>query len=344
MSGSGNKVKRRNTLLLGASGVALSVLFLYCSHILVHDSARLQQGFALLHVYPGTIQSHMVSSLERDFIFAPAPFPNTNISTENPVILFHQRKAGGTSLRQAIANGARNLKMPYFIPCSPPVSCDTYSFTNTSAAIYAGHFSISEVKHLLRHVPLESALHTRQRHNVTCLTNFREPLSRVESCFYYRFIRKGIKYSCMNDIPVHTLRKMLVYGVDEYGDGCLDEPFRILSGITDKRLLRRANDMQSPEFLVSYQNSLHWLSRCHILMLGDKRTFELSGNAIPELKHALDSLGFANSNNATKCQLDKEHASLLHELTEAERRLYAAVQRRVDYLVAMSQGGQSPKT
>jgi len=278
------------------------------------------------------------SSDERGFVFAPVPFSNSNISLRSPVILFHQRKAGGSSLRRAMLHSARALNQSYFIPCYPPVPCDTYSFKNNRAAIYAGHFSISEVKHLLRHVPMESEFNHRQKHNFTCLTNFREPMSRVESCFYFRFRTRGIMYDCMNDIPVEILRRILVDGVDDYGDGCLDEPFRILSGISDKRLLRKSNDVLTPEFQISYQNTLHWLSRCHILVLEDQRTLQLSGSLIPELKDALDSLGHENSNKASKCQLDREHTNVLYKLTEAERRLYNAVQSRVNYLVEISGG------
>jgi hypothetical protein len=278
------------------------------------------------------------SSDERGFVFAPVPFSNSNISLRSPVILFHQRKAGGSSLRRAMLHSARALNQSYFIPCYPPVPCDTYSFKNNRAAIYAGHFSISEVKHLLRHVPMESEFNHRQKHNFTCLTNFREPMSRVESCFYFRFRTRGIMYDCMNDIPVEILRRILVDGVDDYGDGCLDEPFRILSGISDKRLLRKSNDVLTPEFQISYQNTLHWLARCHILVLEDQRTLQLSGSLIPELKDALDSLGHENSNKASKCQLDREHTNVLYKLTEAERRLYNAVQSRVNYLVEISGG------
>lgn len=163
------------------------------------------------------------SSYEKGLIDAPAPKPNSNISLKNPVILFHQRKVGGSSLRRAMFNSARALNHSYFIPCYSPVPCDTYSFKNTRAAIYAGHFSISEVKHLLRHVPMESEFTHRQKHNFTCLTNFRDPISRVESCFYFRFMTRGIKYSCMNDIPIETLQKIRIDGVDTYGEGCLDD-------------------------------------------------------------------------------------------------------------------------
>jgi hypothetical protein len=137
----------------------------------------------------------------------------------------------------------------------------------------------------------------------------------------------------MNDIPIETLREILMYGVDHYGDGCLDEPFRILSGISDKKLLQKANNMQSLEFQLSFRNSLEWLSQCHILILDDKRTLKLSGKLIPDLKDALDLLGHENSNKGTKCQLDQEHIALLHKLTEAEHRLYKTVQNRINYLV-----------
>jgi hypothetical protein len=263
------------------------------------------------------------------------PWLNSDISERNPVIFFHQRKAGGSSIRSLLANAAKRMNLTHFIPCVSPVPCDTYTFGGKRCAIYAGHFSISEVRHILRHVSMDNEFSGKQRHNFTCITNFRDPISRVESCFYYRFVTRGIRYKCINDVPVDTLRQLLMYGVDHYGDGCLDEPFRILSGVSGKRLLRKANDIHSSEFTVAFHNTMHWLQRCNILVMGDRRTFDLAGKLLPQLRDAFNHVGHENANSAAKCHLDEAHLSVITSLTEAERKVFHAVQQRVEYMLAL---------
>lgn len=115
-------------------------------------------------------------------------YQNLNITENNPVILFHQRKTGGSSLRRVLFKAAQELNVSYFIPCYGSVPCDTYSFKGNRSAIYAGHFPIQEVRHLLRHVPMHDDFSSIQKHNFTCLSSFRDPVARVESCFYFRFM------------------------------------------------------------------------------------------------------------------------------------------------------------
>ena len=71
---------------------------------------------------------------EADVTFASPPWVNYNITEHNPVILFHQRKAGGSSLRTTLATAARALNLTFFIICHASVPCDTYSFHNITSA------------------------------------------------------------------------------------------------------------------------------------------------------------------------------------------------------------------
>lgn len=266
------------------------------------------------------------------FIKSPLPFQNLNISVNNPVVLFHQRKAGGSSLRSVLFKASQQLNLSHFIPCYGSVPCDTYTFKGSRNAIYAGHFPIQEVKHLLRHVPMHSDFSSIQKHNFTCLSNFRDPVARVESCFYFRFLSRGIKFKCISEVPLSTLKEILLFGVDHYGDGCLDEPFRILSGLADKTLIRKSNDIRSVEFQIAYQNSLHWIARCIPLILDDDRTNALVNYFIPQLRSFFSGIGHENKNHNTKCPLNDTHLSLLHSLTEGERLLFKQVKSRFEYL------------
>jgi hypothetical protein len=125
---------------------------------------------------------------------------------------------------------------------------------------------------------------------------------------------------------------MLLFGVDHYGDGCLDEPFRILSGLADKKLLRDSNDCRSVEFKIAYQNSLNWIARCVPLILDDDRTIALANYFIPQLRPFMSGIGHKNKNRITKCPLNDTHLSLLHSLTEGERLLFKQVKSRFEYL------------
>lgn len=188
---------------------------------------------------------------------------------------------------------------------------------------------------MLRHVSMHREFADKQKHNFTCITNFREPVSRVESCFYYRFTTRGIQYNCINDVPLEKLRQILLHGVDHFGDGCLDEPFRILSGLSDNKLLKRANNVHSLEFMIAYKNTMDWLRRCNILIMDDVRTFDLAGRFIPQLDRALHNVSRENANSVRKCVLDQDHLALLISLTEAERLVYNAARRRIAYLLTI---------
>ena len=266
------------------------------------------------------------------FLKSPLPYRNLNISVSNPVILFHQRKAGGSSLRNVLFKASKHLNLSHFIPCHGSVPCDTYTFKGSRNAIYAGHFPIQEAKHLLRHVPMDDDFSFIQKHNFTCLSNFRDPVDRVESCFYFRFLSRGIKFRCISEVPVSTLKEMLLFGVDHYGDGCLDEPFRILSGLADKTLLRNSNDIRSVEFQIAYKNSLQWIARCIPLLLDDNRSIVVANYFVPQLRPFISGIRHENKNHNTKCPLNDTHLSLLHSLTEGERLLFKQAKSRLEYL------------
>ena len=67
--------------------------------------------------------------------------PVDSISEDKPFIFYHQRKAGGTSIRGTLAETAHKENFTTYIPCYPPVACDTFSFPyNKKYALYACHF------------------------------------------------------------------------------------------------------------------------------------------------------------------------------------------------------------
>lgn len=123
---------------------------------------------------------------------SPLPPRNTNISLEAPLVYIHQRKAAGSSVRQAVVEGARRAGLPLFAACRGGVRCETFSLAGAPpSAVYAGHFPWAELRHLERHAPGWDAARAAgwrrsPRLGASCLTNFRDPLARLESCFYYK--------------------------------------------------------------------------------------------------------------------------------------------------------------
>ena len=77
------------------------------------------------------------------------------ISVQHPLIFFHVRKAGGSSLRLTLADAAQKARLPIYIACTSThgnLPCDTYHFNIADKpwekAVFAGHFQYGE-QHML---------------------------------------------------------------------------------------------------------------------------------------------------------------------------------------------------
>lgn len=155
--------------------------------------------------------------------------PISLISNQAPFIFFHQRKAGGTSVRTALNVTASKMNVSGHISCYD-VSCNDYHIpTNKVSTIYAGHFQWNE--------------HTSINHaskgsisKFSCMTNLREPVSRIISCLYFRFgyLFKG---TCLSKLSNSTFLSFLDRKLDRNGNSCLNEPFRVMSGADDEKFI-----------------------------------------------------------------------------------------------------------
>ena len=134
-----------------------------------------------------------VPSLVEAFLASPLPPRNLNLSEDAPLFFFHQRKTAGSSMRKAIVEAAKAANLSYFVSCHNGVPCDLYHVGTNFSAIYAGHFVWGEQRELSRRSVFDPATGTwhNPRHNASCLTMFRDPVSRLESCYYYRFVQVG---------------------------------------------------------------------------------------------------------------------------------------------------------
>jgi len=92
------------------------------------------------------------------------------ISTKEPFIFFHQRTAGGSSIRKSLLDASLSSNLSHFIICySPAKLCDQYHFPKQPPyAVYAGHFQWNYLMDLnrLHHSTLK----------FSCMTNFRDPV------------------------------------------------------------------------------------------------------------------------------------------------------------------------
>ena len=283
------------------------------------------------------------------------------ISYERPYIFFHARKAGGSTLRADLYRASKLLNLTSYIICENAsngrrIPCDSYNIPgNSRASIFAGHIQWGEQKSLeyqrklaqknLDRTSGNTSHHARMQ--FSCMTNIREPVSRIISCINYRFLRPqfGGRYTnarCLRDVPLPDLYRLLFEEVDSYSNSCLNEPFRILSGLRDEdqinglglkadRAGNRALSVLTHLSLDVYENTLNRYLFClpYVLELPEISS-DLFAHKFPSLYAAgayhmelaanVDKTECGNRTNPTPQQLE-----LLERSATFERVLYDAV-------------------
>ena len=169
-----------------------------------------------------------------------------NPSEKNPFMFFHQRKAGGTTIRRALTMATNELNITLtFIPCKTlGVECQTY-YTPSSTdfkgrIVYGGHLFYNpfiktlSLHHSSANDDVGGNLMSPPEPKFTCLTIFREPISRMQSCWNYRFVQKNPEserdhVQKMAETSVKDLATRLPTARSIYGYGCMNEPMRIFS-------------------------------------------------------------------------------------------------------------------
>lgn len=213
----------------------------YWRHLVAHPSTTYSPNQMNLHNDSTVLKAFTEEELQSfnkivtSFLNAPTSRMWSHveeISEQQPFIFYHQRKAGGTSIRETLAETAEKEDLKSFIPCFPPVACDTYHIPyDKQYAIYAGHFQWGSLDEAAR-------FNVSVRGSLSCATNYRQPASRVESCIYFRFkkLLKAYHTNCIGTLTNEEFTNLL-FQSDRFGQSCLNEPFRILSGFRDERML-----------------------------------------------------------------------------------------------------------
>ena len=176
---------------------------------------------------------------------AQAPSPS------RPFVFFHQRKAGGTTMRSLIATTAQKLGLHFFLPCFARVSCETYeppqgkSDMVKQVSVLGGHLywpalekSLEINKVIDSHWKIQqpgkegASPSSYARAPFDCFTSFREPVSRVVSCWNFRFVQPSMganQLPLVSGMNTTEIDRNLNYGASAQFEGCNNEPLRLLS-------------------------------------------------------------------------------------------------------------------
>ena len=144
-------------------------------------------------------------------------------SPERPFVFFHIRKGGGSSIRTILFRSSKMHGLDHWIPCMNgtrcvPFSLPLYNEKQLRKAVYAGHLNWSHMAQLMREttrnvrdrdqpttnrtfeinddhetertdVYLSLRDDDRQHSFGSCLANIRPTVSRVVSCWNFRFVQ-----------------------------------------------------------------------------------------------------------------------------------------------------------
>ena len=195
-------------------------------------------------------------------------------SPDHPFIFFHIRKAGGSSMRTILFKSSLMHGLDHWIPCKGEILCTPsgsppYDQMHLRKAVYAGHINWSHMAQLMREMNWKDYWQTtnqtfetngddhgkertdvyqslrdndRQHSFGSCLTNIRPTLSRVESCWNFRFVKEKIKswnLPVASNMTVEEWKTLLPDTIDQYGNGCNNEMYRIFGSTQHETFVNR---------------------------------------------------------------------------------------------------------
>jgi hypothetical protein len=196
-----------------------------------------------------------VFNYQRSFPFHPKEY---NVSLQESfrdnttaVYLFHQRKAGGQSLRKFLFDeyasvvGEARANATSYVPCLVQ-SC--YNFEPDPR-----HQFIGQKRLLAAHMSVTiAAARAVYGEKHVLLSNFREPIARIESCIKFRFPKDAKKRFKDINFSAQRAADFFLTKPDEYGDTCLGEPFRVLSPFNPDEVVSDEGIQQVCNFAKTY--------------------------------------------------------------------------------------------
>jgi hypothetical protein len=384
MSSSRHQVILRYTLLLLSLVAALLALSRALS---ILRSPEVQElGSSRAGLGPLGSRKHYVSEIARDQSILdrsnldhshekdqpranPSSIPIISVpSNKTPVVFFHPRKSGGSSIRTLLLDRALRVGVPerdILLPCTghPKSKCDVYTINNKYShtkryALIGGHLFWGAQQRL---APFEGMnwhayAHRRGEDLVPpaalaatetlgsgdflpdrdvawqCITIIREPLSRATSCYYYR--HKGLKP--MSSLAPTELQEIMLYGRDEFGHTCSNEMARIFCGIQEEWIVSQPGPWSEGFHAALLHRAATNMGRCIILDLEDMEgNQELLSHWAPWI--VLSGLGHEKKNvRYPHEELKPELQQALSDANGADIRLYKYAQgfrrEQLDYV------------
>ena len=246
-------------------------------------------------------------------------------SVERPFIYIHQRKCGGSSVRDAIFSGAAALGLndSIFIPCYQDVPCLTSEpdpAIQSTRAVFAGHFNWYTV------VPDHS--------DFACLTTFRHPVNRVNSCvsMLRHFMRKPV--DLVTNMTGEQFRQLLI-GTHHGNASCNNEALFMLSGVPHAATLDfLAHSFYAAEGVI--QQAIRNMARCTVLMSDETSVpgapnphSNLSAWNARMMRHWFPWVGSTPQLNVNvHPRIPARLVPLIHELNWPEMQVYTAALRQ----------------
>ena len=259
----------------------------------------------------GSNQTDYVAAMIQNFLQKPLPPKNEAVSETRPLVFMHQHRAGGTTLRKLLYNTSLSLKMKPHIQCSGGVDCRAFKNQVTDASVYGGQFCWREMM---------TSLSGKQ---VSCLTNFREPVARITSCYMQRLVeKKKVAPFCMAKLDPKKLKTLLV------NYGCVNEPFRRL-GQCGVQTHADANDKKAR--MQIWNNTLENLASCVPILVDKQDTYSAAVKHFPQFKQVFWQMKKEklNTNSYPKdCEIPASHMAVIQELAGEEKLLYEAAKKR----------------
>lgn len=321
-------------------------------------------GFLLLISLCEAFNERLIHSILRGYSSIPTDCmwkQRPEVSEANPLLFVHQRKAGGSSLRTTLHAAGDDMGLSRFIAGWDHVGLTTYEVPISSKiAIYGGHFSYPHNMKNLLGVDSEGNINLPpgQTYPVSCLTNFREPLARIQSCVYERYAAVFDEYhvSCLGDLPIKDLARIMI----EFRFGgrfsCLNEPFRMFYSDNETvvnslgfaynheshELTTRLSEFEVEAFVTAMQG----IGQCVPVVLEVPLSFHLLNFTFPTLYHHKafeDEIVVNAGHNGKNCARPSEaHMEVLRNLSYLENLMYNAVREKVTIAVKTLLPDSSP--
>jgi len=294
----------------------------------------------------------LIRAVHRANLHLPEDVPRPQVCPTNlrPLVFFHPRKNGGTSIRHSIRDATlHDLHTSTAVPCEPVsmlrvderVHCDSYVMdykVAQQARSIAAHApwgltswslinSRSYKLNQLRYhpSPLDSL---EDPPPFDCVVSLRPTVSRVWSCLNYRWPALNI-----HQWPAEKIKAFLLGQFDFWGHGCNNELVRILSGYVDEPLINGLA-MEPPDatdFLV--ERSVEHGRRCVIVDLSQaENTTLLFRTYLPWLKPPTEHANQGGNRGSIPIAV----AEVIHEVNMADIAVETALRESMERQITVA--------